>query len=281
MIQGETSHHEYINQQVSRAIMETAVSSGVPVLFGVADVSDDGVGLDRAGGKAGNKGNEAALAAIEMANLLKKLPGGRDSVKHAAGRDAMARRSKAREVVLQMLYQIDVNPDVAAGAVREMIHEQFPDEDLRSFAWSLFAGVRENRASLDARISTAAARIGRWPAWQRPIVMRCGLGAFELLLTDTPHRVVIDETIELARRFGTAQSPQFVNGILDRLIPPEKRASESRNRRSLPICSLSRFGPLAAADFPLAILALSISRSPAFLSVARDIVVRCTPQLLR
>ncbi len=41
------------------------------------------------------------------------------------------------------------------------------------------------------------------------------LGAFELLFTDTPHRVVIDETIELARRFGTAQSPQFVNGILD------------------------------------------------------------------
>jgi N utilization substance protein B len=37
---------------------------------------------------------------------------------------------------------------------------------------------------------------------------------------------VIDETIELARRFGTAQSPQFVNGILDRLIPPEKRQSD-------------------------------------------------------
>ena len=43
----------------------------------------------------------------------------------------MARRSKAREVVLQMLYQIDVNPDVAAGAVRDMIREQLPDEDLR------------------------------------------------------------------------------------------------------------------------------------------------------
>ena len=52
------------------------------------------------------------------------------------------------------------------------------------------------------------------------------LGAFELLFTETPHRVVIDETIELARRFGTAQSPQFVNGILDKLIPPEKRLQE-------------------------------------------------------
>ena len=74
VIQGETSHHEYINQQVSRSIMETAVSSGVPVLFGVLTCPSMESALERAGGKAGNKGNEAALAAIEMANLLKKLP---------------------------------------------------------------------------------------------------------------------------------------------------------------------------------------------------------------
>jgi N utilization substance protein B len=137
----------------------------------------------------------------------------------------MTRRSKAREVVLQMLYQIDVNPDVAAVAVREMIHEQLPDEDLQTFAWSLFAGVRENRGSLDARIGTAAENwtLARMAPTDRNALR---LGAYELLFTDTPHRVVIDETIELARRFGTAQSPQFVNGILDRLIPPEKRLSD-------------------------------------------------------
>jgi N utilization substance protein B len=49
------------------------------------------------------------------------------------------------------------------------------------------------------------------------------LGAFELLQTDTPYQVVLDEAIDLARKFGTAQSPQFVNGILDRLIPEAKR----------------------------------------------------------
>lgn len=74
VVQGETSHHEYINQQVSRSIMETAVSSGVPVLFGVLTCPSMELALERAGGKAGNKGNEAALAAIEMVNLLKKLP---------------------------------------------------------------------------------------------------------------------------------------------------------------------------------------------------------------
>ncbi len=75
----------------------------------------------------------------------------------------MARRSKAREVVLQMLYQIDVNPDVAAAAVREMIREQLPDEDLRAFAWSLFAGVRENRGQLDARICAGGRELDDGP----------------------------------------------------------------------------------------------------------------------
>lgn len=137
----------------------------------------------------------------------------------------MTRRSKAREVVLQMLYQIDVNPDVGAGAVRDMIREQLPDEDLQIFAWSLFAGARENRATLDARISSAAENwtLARMAPTDRNALR---LGAFELLFTDTPHRVVIDEIVELARRFGTSQSPQFVNGILDKLIPPEKRQAD-------------------------------------------------------
>jgi transcription antitermination protein NusB len=137
----------------------------------------------------------------------------------------MTRRSKAREVVLQMLYQIDVNPDVGASAVREMIREQLADPDLQAFAWSLFAGVRESRGALDTRISAAAENwtLARMAPTDRNALR---LGAYELLFTDTPHRVVIDETIELARRFGTAQSPQFVNGILDRLIPPEKRQAD-------------------------------------------------------
>jgi N utilization substance protein B len=145
----------------------------------------------------------------------------------------MTRRSKAREVVLQMLYQIDVNPDVAAVAVREMIHEHLQDEDLQTFAWSLFAGVRENRGSLDDRIGTAAENwtLARMAPTDRNALR---LGAYELLFTDTPHRVVIDETIELARRFGTAQSPQFVNGILDRLIPPEKRQADPGHSGEVP-----------------------------------------------
>ena len=51
------------------------------------------------------------------------------------------------------------------------------------------------------------------------------LGAFELLYTDTPHPVVIDEALELAKSFGSAQSASFVNGILDKLVPEAKRTA--------------------------------------------------------
>ncbi len=73
VIQGETSHHEYINHQVAHGIMGAGLGSGIPVLFGVLTCSSMEQALDRAGGKAGNKGSEAALAAIEMVNVVKQL----------------------------------------------------------------------------------------------------------------------------------------------------------------------------------------------------------------
>ncbi len=70
VIQGETSHHEYINHPMASAIMQSSLSSGVPVTFGVLTCQSMDQALDRAGGKAGNKGIEASVAAIEMINLL-------------------------------------------------------------------------------------------------------------------------------------------------------------------------------------------------------------------
>lgn len=137
----------------------------------------------------------------------------------------MARRSRARDVCLQMLYQVDVNPDVSAETVREHIHEQIPDEFLAQFCWQLFVGVMEWRAMLDERIQSVAENwtLKRMAPTDRNVLR---LGAYELLLTETPHRVVIDEAIELAKKFGTSASAQFVNGILDKLIPDEKRTAE-------------------------------------------------------
>ena len=73
VIQGQTTHHEYINHQVAAGLTQTSQESGIPVTFGVLTCQTMEQAIDRAGGKAGNKGNEAALAAIEMVSVLKQL----------------------------------------------------------------------------------------------------------------------------------------------------------------------------------------------------------------
>lgn len=138
----------------------------------------------------------------------------------------MARRSKAREVAVQMLYQVDLNPTVELRSVRAMVDEALDDDhELQEFAWRLFVGVMEVRPMLDQKIQSVAENwsLKRMAPTDRNVLR---LGAFELINTDTPHRVVLDEAIELARVFGSAQSAQFVNGLLDKLVPPEKRVAK-------------------------------------------------------
>ena len=73
VIRGETSHFDYICSAVSNQIAYLGASSGVPVIFGVLTCENVDQALDRAGGKKGNKGSEAALAALEMTNLLTRI----------------------------------------------------------------------------------------------------------------------------------------------------------------------------------------------------------------
>lgn len=73
VIQGETPHHDYINMSVAQGLMQAGQKSGVPILFGVLTCHTMEQARDRAGGKAGNKGSEAALAAVEMVNLLRTI----------------------------------------------------------------------------------------------------------------------------------------------------------------------------------------------------------------
>ena len=73
VIRGETSHYDHICNAVSTEINYLGVLTGVPVIFGIITCENVDQALDRAGGKAGNKGSEAALAAIEMADVMKNL----------------------------------------------------------------------------------------------------------------------------------------------------------------------------------------------------------------
>jgi len=74
VIRGETAHFEHVAGQAAAGIREAAEAADVPVSFGVVTTEDLDQALDRAGGKHGNKGWDAAVAAIEMASLLEQLP---------------------------------------------------------------------------------------------------------------------------------------------------------------------------------------------------------------
>lgn len=73
ILRGETDHYEHVAAQTASGIMQTAVATGVPIIFGVLTCDTLEQALHRAGGKAGNKGSDAALTALEMANLFAHL----------------------------------------------------------------------------------------------------------------------------------------------------------------------------------------------------------------
>jgi N utilization substance protein B len=130
----------------------------------------------------------------------------------------MGARRKARELALQMLFE----HDVAGTAPDEMFHRsedfQTASEGTRSFTARLVAGTLEHREELDALISRQA---DHWRLMRMPIVDRniLRMALFELLHeAETPRPVVIDEALEIAKRFSTPRSSQFINGILDGVL---------------------------------------------------------------
>jgi N utilization substance protein B len=129
----------------------------------------------------------------------------------------MTNRSRAREVALQLLFQRDHNAVVDRAGVERFIHDRLADPDLRSFCLGLYDGAVNHAEEIDQRLTQAAEnwRLPRMAGVDRNVLR---LGAFELLFsTETPAGVALNEAIELARRFGSADSPGFVNGVLDQI----------------------------------------------------------------
>jgi 6,7-dimethyl-8-ribityllumazine synthase len=76
VIRGETGHYDHVAGQAASGVMQAGLAADVPVIFGVLTTETVEQALNRAGVKSGNKGADAALAAIEMVNLLAQLPKG-------------------------------------------------------------------------------------------------------------------------------------------------------------------------------------------------------------
>jgi N utilization substance protein B len=129
-------------------------------------------------------------------------------------------RHRAREQALQLLFQWDLRRTPVEDIVRgyydsllvseETLAHPRPDE----FAQDLMRGAIEDLTDIDERITRNAAnwRMARMPVVDRNILR---IAVYEMLRTDTPPAVIIDEALELARRFSGEESVHFVNGVLD------------------------------------------------------------------
>lgn len=139
----------------------------------------------------------------------------------------MSTRRRAREVVLQLLYETDLN-DTRSGEdalrfIRSRLHGR---KALTEFAHSLLEGTLEKREHIDDRLSRIATH---WSVSRMAVIDRniLRLGGYEIIFGDTPGRVAVNEGVVLAKRFGDKNSQRFVNGVLDRLLKEVETPSES------------------------------------------------------
>src|SRR5687768_8723086 len=143
-------------------------------------------------------------------------------------------RRKARECALQMLFSADVIKNVQEFTTDDYWNElgdtEF-DEKTRLFANNLVQGTLRNHDTIDDKIRTRAEhwRIERMAVVDRNVLR---LAVYEFLYEDTPHTVVINEALEIARRFSTFEATQFINGILDAIkLDLEKEPGEPESKK--------------------------------------------------
>jgi N utilization substance protein B len=139
-------------------------------------------------------------------------------------------RREGRELALQTLYALDVNPMEIRESLRVMRENNRVAASVRNFAEDLVNGVVEHRELLDARIG------GQATNWSLARMTRVDLNilrvaTYELLFrSDIPRSVTLNEAIEVAKKFGSEESPAFINGILDEIAAtvPEKESNQDQ-----------------------------------------------------
>jgi transcription antitermination factor NusB len=128
----------------------------------------------------------------------------------------MRKRTRARELALQFLYQLDVGGEEAMSGFGDFLGEETKDSDVRQFARTLLEGAWKRRAESDELIGKIAKNweIHRMAAVDRNVLR---LAIYELRMPGAaPPKVVINEAIELGKRYSTQHSGKFINGILDK-----------------------------------------------------------------
>lgn len=132
----------------------------------------------------------------------------------------MATRHQVRQSVISLLYALELNSQNNVF-VDEILDEKKIRNEQKNFTLNLYHGILDNLNNIDETLNsflndnqiTALGHVER-------AILR--LGAYELLFTDTPSAIVINEAIELAKELTNDNSPKFINGVLDALIKAKK-----------------------------------------------------------
>ena len=138
-----------------------------------------------------------------------------------------AKRTKARERAMQALYQIDVAAEGIDEALSRFWRSFEPVErEVMALAEALVRGVAAHRRAIDESIERVSTnwRLDRMAKVDRNVLR---LAVYELIATDVPVKVVINEAIELGKKYGSESTGAFVNGVLDKIasgLPANRRA---------------------------------------------------------
>ncbi len=146
----------------------------------------------------------------------------------------MGTRRKARECALQMLFAADVAKTSGSNLTGDFwneLGEEGTDPKTQEFANNLVLGTLRDVEKIDETIRTRAEhwRIERMAIVDRNVLR---LAVFEFLFEETPHTVVINEALEIARRFSTFEATQFINGILDAIKHDLEKKSDKKDEKS-------------------------------------------------
>ena len=142
----------------------------------------------------------------------------------------MGNRRKARELVTQILFHMEYNPGNSGNSF-ELICENFnAPKSLKAFSKDLVQGVCENRNRIDKLIEKASKnwRLQRMSRVDRSILRLC---VYEMLFMENiPHKVSIDEAVELGKKYGTEESGAFINGVLDNIYIAHIKDKNQENK---------------------------------------------------
>ena len=130
----------------------------------------------------------------------------------------MGNRRFSRELVIQFLYLTEMNEGDVASQLKAFWEDNACDGEVQSFAEDILNDIFEHKKEIDARLEKYS---DNWTLSRMTVIDRnlLRLAASELMYSKTvPPKVAIDEAVEIAKKYGSEDSPNFINGILDRIL---------------------------------------------------------------